>query len=67
MATQQLDEARAEAFAERMLDPLDGEGLGTAWGEQKAKELPAEADFDRVEVRQVDGHIFNNYYVASTS
>jgi SAM-dependent methyltransferase len=44
---------------------LDGEGLGTAWGEQKAKELLAEAGFDRVDVRQVDGDIFNNYYVAS--
>jgi SAM-dependent methyltransferase len=44
---------------------LDGEGLGTAWGEQKAQELLAEAGFDRVDVRQVEGDIFNNYYVAS--
>jgi SAM-dependent methyltransferase len=44
---------------------LDGEGLGTAWGEQKARELLAEAGFDRVDVRQVEGDIFNNYYVAS--
>ena len=47
---------------------LDGEGLGTAWGEQKAKEeLLAEAGFDRVDVRQVEGDIFNNYYVATRS
>jgi SAM-dependent methyltransferase len=46
---------------------LDGEGLGTAWGEQKAKELLAEAGFNQVDVRQVEGDIFNNYYVASTS
>jgi len=44
---------------------LDGEGLGTAWGEQKARELLAEAGFDRVDVRQVEGDIFNNYYVAT--
>jgi SAM-dependent methyltransferase len=46
---------------------LDGEGLGTAWGEQKAQELLAEAGFDQVAVRQVEGDIFNNYYVASRS
>jgi 2-polyprenyl-3-methyl-5-hydroxy-6-metoxy-1,4-benzoquinol methylase len=46
---------------------LDGEGLGTAWGEQKAQELLAEAGFDQVDVRQVEGDIFNNYYVASKS
>jgi ubiquinone/menaquinone biosynthesis C-methylase UbiE len=46
---------------------LDGEGLGTAWGEQKAKELLAEAGFNQVDVRQVEGDIFNNYYVASMS
>jgi 2-polyprenyl-3-methyl-5-hydroxy-6-metoxy-1,4-benzoquinol methylase len=46
---------------------LDGEGLGTAWGEQKAQELLAEAGFDQVDVRQVEGDIFNNYYVASRS
>jgi SAM-dependent methyltransferase len=46
---------------------LDGEGLGTAWGEQKARELLAEAGFNRVDVRQVEGDIFNNYYVATAS
>jgi SAM-dependent methyltransferase len=46
---------------------LGGEGLGTAWGEQKARELLAEAGFDRVDVRQVEGDLFNNYYVATAS
>lgn len=43
---------------------LDGEGLGTAWGEQKARELLAEAGFDEVTVEQVQGDIMNNYYIA---
>jgi SAM-dependent methyltransferase len=46
---------------------LGGEGLGTAWGEQKARELLAEAGFDDVDVRQVEGDIFNSYYVARRS
>jgi 2-polyprenyl-3-methyl-5-hydroxy-6-metoxy-1,4-benzoquinol methylase len=43
---------------------LDGEGLGTMWGEQKALELLAEAGFRHVDVRQVEGDFFNNYYIA---
>jgi Zn-dependent membrane protease YugP len=43
---------------------LGGEGLGTMWGEQKARELLAEAGFSSVEVKQIEGDIFNNYYVA---
>jgi len=46
---------------------LGGEGLGTAWGEQKARELLAEAGFDDVDVRQVEGDIFNNYYVSRSN
>lgn len=42
-----------------------GEGLGTAWGGQKALELLNAAGFERVEIKRVDGDIFNNYYVAS--
>ncbi|MGH2950034.1 MAG: class I SAM-dependent methyltransferase [Solirubrobacteraceae bacterium] len=42
-----------------------GEGLGTAWGEERARDLLAEAGFDRVEVTQVEGDPFNNYFVAS--
>lgn len=42
---------------------LDGEGLGTVWGEQKAREMLAAAGFTRVEVQQIQGDIFNNYYI----
>ncbi len=43
---------------------LNGEGLGTMWGEQKARELFAEAGFTQVEVKTVEGDFMNNYYVA---
>lgn len=43
---------------------LDGEGLGTCWGEQKARELLAEAGFNDVSVSNVEGDIINNYYIA---
>jgi 2-polyprenyl-3-methyl-5-hydroxy-6-metoxy-1,4-benzoquinol methylase len=43
----------------------DGEGLGTMWGEQKARELLAEAGFTRVDAERVEGDVLNNYYVAS--
>ncbi len=42
---------------------LNGEGLGTVWGEQKARELLTEAGFKRVDVEHVEGDIFNSYYV----
>ena len=41
-----------------------GEGLGTVWGEQKARELLAEAGFTEVAVHTQPGDIANNYYVA---
>jgi ubiquinone/menaquinone biosynthesis C-methylase UbiE len=40
-----------------------GEGLGTAWGEQKAYELFREAGFTDIETKHVEGDLFNNYYV----
>lgn len=43
---------------------LDGMGLGTAWGEQKALEMLAEAGFADVAVEHVAGDMFNVYYVA---
>jgi SAM-dependent methyltransferase len=43
---------------------LGGEGLGTAWGEQKARELLTEAGFARVDVKRVEKDIINNYYIA---
>jgi len=42
---------------------LDGEGLGTVWGEQKAKELLTEAGFKQIDIEHVEGDIFNSYYI----
>jgi SAM-dependent methyltransferase len=42
-----------------------GMGLGTMWGEQKARQMLADAGFDNVETTHVEGDIFNNYYVAT--
>lgn len=43
---------------------LDGEGLGAAWGEEKAIELLNEAGFANVTVKQLPHDIINNYYLA---
>jgi 2-polyprenyl-3-methyl-5-hydroxy-6-metoxy-1,4-benzoquinol methylase len=43
---------------------LGGEGLGAAWGEEKALELLAEAGFSQVEVKRLTHDIMNNYYIA---
>lgn len=43
---------------------LGGEGLGAAWGEEKALELLAEAGFDNADVKQLPHDIINNYYIA---
>ncbi len=43
---------------------LDGEGLGTAWGEEMALELLQEAGFTNVAVKQLPHDIINNYYLA---
>jgi len=40
-----------------------GEGLGTMWGEQKARELLAEAGFTKIEAKTVEGDILNAYYI----
>lgn len=41
-----------------------GDGLGTAWGRQKALEMLAQAGFGSVEVKDIDGDILNHYYIA---
>jgi 2-polyprenyl-3-methyl-5-hydroxy-6-metoxy-1,4-benzoquinol methylase len=41
-----------------------GEGLGTMWGEEKARELLAEAGFRVVQVHQLSHDIQNSFYVA---
>ena len=43
---------------------LNGAGLGTMWGEQKARQMLAQAAFSRVEVHRIPGDIFNSYYIA---
>ena len=43
---------------------LNGEGLGTAWGEETARSLLADAGFSSVEVLKIPGDIINCYYVA---
>ncbi len=44
---------------------LDGEGLGAMWGEEKAIEMLTAAGFSKIDVKQVSGDNFNNYYVAT--
>lgn len=46
---------------------LNGEGLGTVWGEQLASQKLADAGFTKVEVKQVPGDILNSYYIATKS
>lgn len=43
---------------------LDGEGLGTVWGEQKARELLKEAGFAEPQLHRIEGDIINHYFVA---
>jgi ubiquinone/menaquinone biosynthesis C-methylase UbiE len=42
---------------------LGGEGLGTMWGQQKARELLKEAGFTSVDEKFVEGDIMNVYYI----
>ena len=44
-----------------------GMGLGTMWGEQKARQMLADAGFTSVDLRHVEGDIINNYYIATKS
>lgn len=44
---------------------LDGDGLGTVWGQQKAEQMLADAGFSMVEVAHVDEDVFNAYYIAT--
>ncbi len=42
---------------------LGGEGLGTMWGEQLARQKLAEAGFTKIEIKHVEGDFFNAYYI----
>jgi ubiquinone/menaquinone biosynthesis C-methylase UbiE len=46
---------------------LDGEGLGTMWGEQLARALLAEAGFGPVEVKAVESDPLNSYFVVDAT
>jgi SAM-dependent methyltransferase len=46
---------------------LDGDGLGTVWGEQVATRMLHDAGFTDVAIHTVDGDPVNSYYVAGTS
>ena len=41
-----------------------GEGLGTVWGEQKARELLLEAGFRTVDIRKLEGDVLHTFYFA---
>jgi SAM-dependent methyltransferase len=43
---------------------VGGAGLGTMWGEEKAKEMMTAAGFTDIKVKKVEGDIMNNYYIA---
>ena len=42
----------------------DGKGLGNMWGREKAEEMLKEAGFNTIDVKEVEGDLFNNYYIA---
>ena len=43
---------------------VEGEGVGTQWRGEKARERMGDAGFTAIDVEQVEGDIFNNYYIA---
>lgn len=42
-----------------------GAGLGAMWGEQKARQMLAEAGFSLMDVKKIEGDFFNNYFIAT--
>jgi hypothetical protein len=44
---------------------LGGEGLGTVWGEQLARELLKDAGFTSIAVKNVEGDFMNAYYICT--
>lgn len=44
-----------------------GEGLGTVWGEQKAREVLREAGFEEIEARRIPEDFLNVYFLARVS
>jgi SAM-dependent methyltransferase len=46
---------------------LDGDGLGTVWGRELATRMLRDAGFASIEVKAVEGDVFNDYFVCHTS
>ena len=46
---------------------LDGDGLGTMWGEPQARAFLKEAGFSEVDKKKVDGDALNDYFIALKS
>ena len=42
-----------------------GMGLGTMWGEQKARDMLRDAGFTSVRTEHVDGNVTGVYYIAA--
>jgi ubiquinone/menaquinone biosynthesis C-methylase UbiE len=42
-----------------------GVGLGAMWGRQKATQMLTQAGFTAIEMKQIDGDIINDYYIAT--
>lgn len=42
---------------------LGGDGLGTMWGEEKAREMLKQAGFESVSVHNLEHDFQNSYYV----
>ncbi len=43
----------------------NGEGLGTMWGEERARQMLSRAGFTQLEVKHVEADFSNSYYIAS--
>ncbi len=43
---------------------LGGVGLGTVWGRQLATQMLQDAGFSSVELAEVEGDVFNDYFIA---
>jgi len=41
----------------------NGEGLGTMWGQEKARQLLSRAGFTKIAIHQLEHDIQNDYYV----
>ena len=45
----------------------NGDGLGTVWGEELARQMLTDAGFTGIEVKQIPQDILNSYYISKTA